>query len=135
MPNCKIAQPLGAEKIQLVTDKTDSLILPRHQEFLSFLRPIEKQAPKELDLHLVVDNYATHKYEKIKDWLKQNKRVRLAQSGREILWFARRETVASRRFYVSMFAGRLCCAIYRSSQRKQEVIRLDKLCPASPGKG
>jgi len=49
----------------------------RHQEFLSFLRTVEKQTPKNLDLHLIVDNYATHKHEKIKSWLKRNKRVTL----------------------------------------------------------
>lgn len=49
----------------------------RHQEFLSFLKTVEKQTPKDLDLHLIVDNYATHKHDKIKSWLKRNKRVTL----------------------------------------------------------
>ena len=49
----------------------------RHQEFLSFLKTVEKQTPKHLDLHLIVDNYATHKHEKIKAWLNRNKRVTL----------------------------------------------------------
>lgn len=49
----------------------------RHQEFLSFLRTVEKQTPKELELHLIVDNYATHKHAKVKSWLKRNKRVHL----------------------------------------------------------
>jgi len=48
-----------------------------HKEFLSFLKTVEKQTPKELDLHLIVDNYATHKHEKVKTWLKRNKRVHL----------------------------------------------------------
>jgi len=34
----------------------------RHQEFLSFLRRIDKEVPKELELHLIVDNYCTHKH-------------------------------------------------------------------------
>ena len=49
----------------------------RHQEFLSFLKTVEKQTPKELKLHLIVDNYATHKHEKVKNWIKRNKRVQL----------------------------------------------------------
>ena len=49
----------------------------RHQEFLAFLKAVEKQTPKELDLHLIVDNYATHKHEKVKNWIKRNKRVHL----------------------------------------------------------
>ena len=34
----------------------------RHQEFLSFLRRIDKEVPPELDVHLIVDNYCTHKH-------------------------------------------------------------------------
>ncbi|MCO1332914.1 IS630 family transposase [Microbulbifer sp. OS29] len=49
----------------------------RHQEFLRFLKTVEKQTPKEKDLHLIVDNYATHKHKKVKRWLKRNKRVYL----------------------------------------------------------
>ena len=49
----------------------------RHQEFLSFIKTVEKQTPKELSIHLIVDNYATHKHEKVKNWLKRNKRVQL----------------------------------------------------------
>ncbi len=48
-----------------------------HKEFLSFLKTVEKQTAKELDLHLIVDNYATHKHEKVKKWLKRNKRIHL----------------------------------------------------------
>ena len=49
----------------------------RHQEFLAFLKTVERQVPKELDLHLIVDNYATHKHEKVRNWLKRNTRVKL----------------------------------------------------------
>ena len=38
---------------------------------------VEKQTPEELDLHVIVDNYATHKHQKVKNWLKRNKRVTL----------------------------------------------------------
>ena len=41
----------------------------RHQEFLQFLRHIEANVPKKLDIHLVVDNYATHKHAKVRNWL------------------------------------------------------------------
>lgn len=49
----------------------------RHQEFLNFLKEVEKQTPADKALHIVVDNYATHKHEKVKNWLKRNKRVEL----------------------------------------------------------
>ena len=43
----------------------------RHQEFLSFLRSLDACVPAELDVHLVVDNYATHKHAKVRTWLAQ----------------------------------------------------------------
>ena len=46
----------------------------RHQEWLKFLKLIDKETPKELDLHLIVDNYATHKHESVKKWLAKHKR-------------------------------------------------------------
>jgi putative transposase len=41
----------------------------RHQEFLQFLRDIEASVPKKLDVHLIVDNYATHKHPSVRRWL------------------------------------------------------------------
>ena len=41
----------------------------RHQEFLAFLRHIDASVPEDLDIHLVVDNYATHKHAKVRNWL------------------------------------------------------------------
>jgi len=41
----------------------------RHQEFLKFLRKIDKNVPVGLDVHLVCDNYGTHKTPEIQDWL------------------------------------------------------------------
>jgi putative transposase len=41
----------------------------RHQEFLGFLRTVEANVPKNLDIHLIVDNYSTHKHARVKAWL------------------------------------------------------------------
>jgi len=41
----------------------------RHQEFLGFLQRIEQAVPAALDVHLIVDNYATHKHAKVRLWL------------------------------------------------------------------
>ena len=46
----------------------------RHQEWIKFLKLIDKETPADLDLHLIVDNYATHKHSKVKNWLKRHKR-------------------------------------------------------------
>jgi transposase len=49
----------------------------RHQEFLRFLKLIDDAVPKELDLHLIVDNYATHKTPEVKRWLLRHPRFHL----------------------------------------------------------
>jgi putative transposase len=41
----------------------------RHQEYLAFLRDIDKAVPAELDIHCIADNYATHTHPKVKAWL------------------------------------------------------------------
>jgi transposase len=53
--------------------------LPRHRsrEFLRFLRTIDQQTPADLDLHLIVDNYGTHKSPPVKRWLKRHPRFHL----------------------------------------------------------
>jgi transposase len=48
---------------------TDCKARHRHQEFLGFLKQIDQAVPCNLDVHLVVDNYATHKHAKVRTWL------------------------------------------------------------------
>ena len=47
----------------------------RHQEVLRFLREVEKTVPKEQEIHIVLDNYATHKHGKVLAWIERKKRV------------------------------------------------------------
>ena len=49
----------------------------RHQEFLKFLRKLDREFPRELDLHLILDNYGTHKHEKVQAWLAKHTRFQL----------------------------------------------------------
>lgn len=44
----------------------------RHQEFLKFLKLIDKQTTSEKEVHLIIDNYSTHKHPKVKKWLKRH---------------------------------------------------------------
>jgi transposase len=46
----------------------------RHQEWIRFLNQIDAETPRDLDIHMIVDNYATHKHPKVKSWLKRHKR-------------------------------------------------------------
>lgn len=49
----------------------------RHQEFIRFLKRIDCQTPDELDLHLIVDNYGTHKHPRVVSWLRRHPRFHL----------------------------------------------------------
>ena len=46
----------------------------RHQEFIRFLNKINRETPADLQLHLIVDNYATHKHPKVRAWLERHPR-------------------------------------------------------------
>jgi len=49
----------------------------RHQEFIRFLKKIDAETPSHLDLHLIVDNYGTHKHPRVKSWLCRHPRFHL----------------------------------------------------------
>jgi transposase len=49
----------------------------RHQEWLKFLKLVDAQTPAELDLHLIADNYSTHKHPKVKAWLARHPRFHM----------------------------------------------------------
>jgi putative transposase len=57
--------------LDIMTGKVLAQCKPRHrhQEFLQFLQHIDAHVPRDLDVHLVIDNYATHKHIKVKRWL------------------------------------------------------------------
>jgi transposase len=49
----------------------------RHQEFLKFLRTLDRELPRGLDLHLILDNYQTHKHANVDAWLAKHPRFHL----------------------------------------------------------
>ena len=58
----------------------------RHQEFLAFLRIIDRETPPPLDIHLVLDNYATHKHPKVRAWLAKRPRYHLHFTPTSASW-------------------------------------------------
>ena len=58
----------------------------RHQEVLRFLREVERTAPPEQDVHIVLDNHATHKHEKVRKWVERKKRVHLHFTPTSASW-------------------------------------------------
>jgi transposase len=49
----------------------------RHQEFIRFLQTINMKTPPDLDIHLIVDNYGTHKHQRVQNWIKRHPRFHL----------------------------------------------------------
>ena len=47
----------------------------RHQELLRFLRKVEKEVPKGREIHIILDNYSTHKHRKVREWAEGTGRV------------------------------------------------------------
>jgi transposase len=65
--------------LDVLTGKVIGQCLPRHrhEEFLKFLRTIERETPKGLQVHLICDNYATHKHADVKTWLAKHPRFHM----------------------------------------------------------
>ena len=58
----------------------------RHQEFLQFLRHIDANIPPDLDVHFIVDNYATHKHAKVRRWLAARPRYHIHYTPTYASW-------------------------------------------------
>lgn len=58
----------------------------RHDEFLRFLKHLDRVTPEDLELHLIVDNYATHKHPNVRAWLEQHPRVQLHFTPTSASW-------------------------------------------------
>ena len=62
--------------IDMAQGKVIASCMPRHrhQEWIQFLNRIDRETPADLDINLIVDNYATHKHPKVKAWFKRHRR-------------------------------------------------------------
>jgi transposase len=58
----------------------------RHQEWLAFLKHIEREVPAYAQIHLILDNYATHKHPKVKAWLARHPRFHLHFTPTSASW-------------------------------------------------
>ncbi len=58
----------------------------RHQEYLKFLRKLDRETPRGLDLHLIVDNYSTHKHDTVGAWLAKHPRFHIHYTPTSSSW-------------------------------------------------
>ena len=81
----------------------------RHREFLRFLKLIDQKTPAGLDLHLIVDNYATHKTPAVKRWLKAHPRFHLHFTPTSASWLNMVE-----RFFAEITRNRIRRGAFKS---------------------
>ncbi len=89
----------------------------RHDEFLAFLRKLDRRVPKELDLHVIVDNYATHKHVTVRDWLERHPRVHLHFTPTSSSWLNQVE-----RFFAEITDKAIRRGVFRSVRELEEAI-------------
>jgi transposase len=58
----------------------------RHQEWLRFLQMIDRETPAHLDVHVIADNYGTHKHDRVKRWLRRHPRFRMHFTPTSASW-------------------------------------------------
>src|ERR1700722_2068971 len=58
----------------------------RHQEWLAFLKTIDEQTPADLDIHIIADNYATHKHPAVSRWLDRHSRFHMHYTPTSSSW-------------------------------------------------
>lgn len=105
--------------IELAEGKIISDCLPRHrhQEWIKFLKKIDAETPPELDLHLIVDNYATHKHPKVLSWLKRHPRFHQHFTPTSSSWLNVIE-----RWFRDLTQNRLRRGVFRSVADLEQAI-------------
>jgi transposase len=93
---------------------------PRHRgrEFLRFLREIERNVPSDLNVHLVMDNYATHKTEPIRKWLGARPRWHVHFTPTASSWVNQVE-----RFFADITEKQIRRGVHRSTAELETAIR------------
>ena len=89
-----------------------------HTEFLAFLKTIEKQVEPELDIHVIVDNYSTHKHQTVRKWIERNPRVQLHFIPTSSSWLNLVE-----RFFALLTEKAIRRGIFTSVHELEETIR------------
>src|SRR5438105_11556238 len=97
--------------------KTFNVPRHRHREFLCFLKLIDQKTPASLDLHLIADNYATHKTPAVKRWLKAHPRFHLHFTPTSASWLNMVE-----RFFAEITRNRIRRGAFKSVAELKSAI-------------
>lgn len=106
--------------LNVLTGKVIARCLPRHRhtEFLAFLEEIERQTPKRLAIHLILDNYGTHTHPKVQHWLEAHPRYRFHFTPKGASWLNQVE-----RFFAELTRRRIRRGTFRSVGELERAIR------------
>ena len=106
--------------LDTATGKVIGQCFPRHRarEFLAFLRTLETQVPGDLEVHLVMDNYATHKTPAVQRWLARHPRWHVHFTPTSASWLNQVE-----RFFALLTEKQLRRGVHRSTQELESAIR------------
>jgi transposase len=100
----------------------------RHQEFLKFLCQIERETPRGLDLHLILDNYRTHSHHNVEQWLENHPRFHLHFTPTSSSWLNLIE-----RWFAELTRKKIRRGIFRNVPELvasiKEFIRINNLDP------
>jgi transposase len=105
--------------LNVLTGAVIGRCLPRHRrrEFLRFLKQIDIKTPADLDLHLIVDNYATHKTAEVRRWLAAHPRFHLHFTPTSASWVNRVE-----RFFAEITEKRIRRGTFKSVADLEKAI-------------
>ncbi|MDO8706582.1 MAG: IS630 family transposase [Sulfuricaulis sp.] len=89
----------------------------RHQEFIRFLNVIDARVPKKKTIHVIVDNYATHKHPNVMEWLEQHPRFVFHFTPTSASWLN-----AIEGFFAKLAKNRLKRGVFRSLKELKDAI-------------
>ncbi len=106
--------------LDIATGKVIGEVHRRHrsEEFLKFLRTVDKNTPEILDIHLVMDNYGTHKTEKIKRWFARHPRFQVHFTPTSASWLKQVE-----RWFATLTEKQIKRGTHRSKQALEKAMR------------
>lgn len=89
----------------------------RHQEWLKFLKLIDRKTPKGLDLHIICDNYRTHKHEEVRKWLEKHPRFHIHFTPTGSSWLNMVE-----RYFRDITENQIRRGVFRSVEELERTI-------------
>ena len=106
--------------LDIATGEVISRLHRRHrsQEFLKFLKIIDQQVPEDLDVHLVMDNYGTHKTQAVQNWFVRHPRFHVHFTPTSASWLNQVE-----RWFATLTQKQVRRGTHRSTQQLEQAIR------------